>query len=67
MMSKSLEIVLALVGGLAIIYASVTLSAQPKEAKKPFETYRSGGNCVYIVDGKYANFIAVVPVGPAGC
>jgi len=45
----------------------VALSAQPKDAKRPFSATQSGGNCVYIVDGKYANFIAVVPVGQGGC
>jgi hypothetical protein len=47
------------------VLVGVTLNAQP--TKRGFTATQSGGNCVYIVDGKYANFIAVVPVGPAGC
>ena len=66
MMSKITALIAVWLIAIGLVYA-VTISAQPKEAKKPFEAYRSGGNCVYIVDGKYANFIAVVPVGQGGC
>ena len=55
----------ALAAELLIIWGCVQLvDAQPK---RPFNVYQSGGNCVYIVDGKYASFVSVVPVGPGGC
>ena len=49
------------------VLVGITLSAQSKDTKRSFTATQSGGNCVYIVDGKYANFIAVVPVGQGGC
>ena len=42
-------------------------AAQARATAKPFQAYQSGGNCVYIVRGKYADFITAVPVGPGGC
>lgn len=44
----------------------LVIGAIPDTAK-PFEAYQSGGNCVYIVKGRYANFITAVPVGLGGC
>jgi cbb3-type cytochrome oxidase cytochrome c subunit len=64
--STSISIIVAWVIVVGLVYA-VTITAQPRETRKPYSVYQSGGNCVYIVDGKYANFIAVVPVGQGGC
>jgi hypothetical protein len=69
--NQSIELV-SIVGGLlvglsVIAWAATTVDAQPRDPKRTFTATQSGGNCVYIVDGKYANFIAVVPVGQGGC
>ncbi len=65
---NSVRLVFAWVAAVVIIaLCAAFLGAQPRTTPRPFDAYQSGGNCVYIVAGKYASFISVVPVGPGGC
>ncbi len=66
-MKSSLQILGAWIVALGVVYYANVIEAQPRTTPRPFDAYQSGGNCVYIVAGKYASFVSVVPVGPGGC
>ena len=71
-MRNNIQLIAALAIALAGI-AGLVMSQPDTQAQervvtaRPYEVYQSGGNCVYIVVGKYASFISVVPVGQGGC
>lgn len=58
---------LSVIIGLGSSVDKAGAEAQPRESAGPYAVYQSGGNCVYIATGRYANFMSVVPVGPGGC
>ena len=60
----------SLLVGMVLILMTILsiLQARPGAAPAlPFNVYRSGGNCVYVVGYGPATGIAVVPNGIGGC